>query len=67
MNYIVFYTEGCSPKIKQFKSFVAAKRFANRHNLKDNGGTCDDWVDCIVKGKIVKTYPAWYDKPVKEK
>lgn len=67
MSYIVFYTEGCSPKIKKFKHKKAAVAWANCHERLNNGGTCDDWVDCIVKGSIVKTYPSWYDKQVKEK
>lgn len=66
--FIVFYTEGCSPKIKQFKTKAAAVRFANKHELLGaQEEYSDNWVDCIIDGSIVKTYHCWYDEPVKGK
>lgn len=67
MSYLVFYTEGATPKIKQFKTFEAARKFADSHELKNTPEYSDDWTDCIIEGKIVKTYSSWYGKPVKEK
>jgi hypothetical protein len=67
MSYLVFYTEYASPMVKQFKSFTAARKFADSHELKRTEPYSDEWVDCIIEGKIVKTYNCWYGKPVKEK
>lgn len=67
MNYIVFYTKGCTPMIKEFKTFTAARKFADKHEKGNTFLHSDNWVDCIVKGTIVKTYPSWYDKDVQEK
>ena len=61
MNYIVFYSQNCSPSIKQFKTKAAAMRFANKHEKLNNAEYSDNWVDCIVEGKLLKTYPNWYD------
>lgn len=66
-NFIVFYTENASPKVKQFSTRAAAIRFANKHETLNQGQYSDEWVDCIVEGKIVKTYRSWYGEPVKGK
>ena len=66
MTYIVFYTKNATPMIKQFKTKDAAIRFANKHEKLNTIRNSDDWVDCIVEGKVVKTYPFWYDKQIKE-
>jgi hypothetical protein len=55
------------PKPKRLKVKKAAITWANRHEKLNTGKYPDDWVDCIVKGEIIKTYPLWYDEPVKEK
>jgi len=50
-NYIVFYVEECTPKVRKFDSLEKAKRFAVKVNSIDNRQ--DNWVDYIVKGKIL--------------
>lgn len=67
MGYLVFYSENASPKVKSFKNKKAAITWANCHEKLNVGEYPDEWVDCVVKGEIVKTYPNWYDKQVKEK
>lgn len=63
-NYIVFYSERASPKIKQFRSLKQARAFAAKHEKKNVGDYSDDWVDCIIEGTLIETYPNWYDFPV---
>jgi len=67
MGYIVFYSENASPKVKQFKNKKAAIAWANCHERLNAGKYPDDWVDCIVRGEIIKTYPNWYDQQIKGK
>lgn len=50
-QYIVFYVEDCSPKVRKFSTLEKAKRFAVKINKLDNRQ--DSWVDYIVKGKIL--------------
>lgn len=61
MNYIVLYVEGCSPKLRRFKSKQAAIKFANKHEKKNVDQYSDNWSDCIIEGEIIKAYPNWRD------
>lgn len=65
--FIVFYTKKASSCIKKFKTLSSAQKFADKHELKNEMFYSDDWVDCIIQGKVVKTYSNWYGKTVKEK
>lgn len=56
MKYIVFYSEGCSPKIKLFKTGKGATAFATRFLKKNKHNTDDNWVDGIIYGEIVDIY-----------
>lgn len=50
-SFLVFYTEDCSPKIKHFKTFKAATRFADKFPMNE-----DNWIDFIVNGDIALEY-----------
>ena len=57
-NYLVFYSEECSPKVKRCKSMSSARRFVTMFEGKHKDNTDDNWVDFIVKGEFVNVYPA---------
>jgi hypothetical protein len=56
MKYHVIYCEGCSPRIKAFKSQLALTRFLNAFKRKygslDDRG--DNWVGYIFYGNRIK-------------
>lgn len=55
--YFVFYTKGCTPNVREFKTLKAAKTFADKVDKKDPGTfNTDNWVDFIIKGKIIQEY-----------
>jgi hypothetical protein len=56
--YLVFYVQGCSPKIKSVKTLKAAENFASRFNKKwkERDNTDDNWIDLIVKGEVIRYY-----------
>jgi hypothetical protein len=67
MAFIALYTESCSPKVKEFKTWKQAKRFIDEFQLNvvlENSN--DNWVDAIIKGEVVETFPAWYGEQVKQ-
>ena len=59
-NYIVLYVEGCSPKVKQFPTYMKALGFAEKHEKKNVSSYSDDWVDCIIQGEFLQYYSRWY-------
>lgn len=58
MKYLVFYVEGSTPKVKEFETSKAAKRFATRFTETHNDD--DNWVDVIIYGEVIDSYPNWY-------
>jgi hypothetical protein len=60
MKFIVFYTEGCSPRVKSFTSLEKAKLFSSKFLEKHKENTLDNWIDVIIEGRIVSTYEGWY-------
>jgi hypothetical protein len=66
MQYIVFYTENCSPKVEYFNTLRSAKlfctKFLKKHKLSayKNEGYTGHWIDCIIHGEIEVTYPGWF-------
>lgn len=61
-EYVVFYTKGCSSKTKTFKTEKAARKFAEKHEKLNTDLYSDDWVDCIVEGKVIN----WINSYLKE-
>lgn len=54
MQYHVFYVEGCSPKIKSFKTLAASQRFVTKFmNANPYRFNEDNWIDYIYYGKRV--------------
>lgn len=51
IGFTVFYVQDCSFKRKYFKTRAAAQKFIEKFKYND-----DNWVDCLVYGKIVETY-----------
>ena len=59
MNYIVFYVEGCIPKIKQFYQLSKAKLFINKFNDKSDSEykwSEDNWIDGIIYGEVISGF-----------
>lgn len=59
MKYILFYSEGCSPKIKRFNSEGEAEAWAGQFLLKHQDNQEDNWVDMLVRGQILERYSGW--------
>ena len=58
-DYIVFYTESCTPHIATFKSNAAATRFIRSFYERTVLNRVDNWVDCLIKGSLERTYEGW--------
>jgi len=58
-KYMLFYNEGCSPKIKQFDSVAEAEVWAGQFLLEHQGNTDDNWVEMLIKGSLCKSYSDW--------
>jgi len=56
MNYMVVYVEGCISKVKNFKTYKNALKFAQKHEKLRVKEYSDDWAEGIIKGKVIKTY-----------
>lgn len=59
MKYMLFYTEGCSPKRKAFDSYDDAVSWAGQFLLRNQNNLDDNWVDMIINGRVVETFSAW--------
>jgi hypothetical protein len=56
-KHLVTYVENCSPKIKIFRSELAARKFVDSFSKKHLGHKDDAWIDLLVtdiKGEIEK-------------
>ena len=59
-KFMVFFTDDSSTMVRYFTTKAAAIKFADKLHSEDN--TEDgSWVDCIIEGKEIKTYPTWND------
>lgn len=56
MKWLLFYVEGCSPKIKKFKSLKKAEDWGKKFLKKNEDNTDDNWLNMIIKGSIEKEY-----------
>lgn len=53
-NFLVFYSEGCSPHIAVFPTEKDAKAFVKSFKLKHKNNKEDNWIDLTVKGELLK-------------
>ena len=56
MKWYVFYTTGCTPRIKSFKTKTSAKTFISTFIRENTHNTDDNWVDLLIKGDKIELY-----------
>lgn len=56
--YILFYSEGCTPHIKEFKLKSQVTDFIKKFQKKAKDNE-DNWIDLMIKGDIVETYEGY--------
>jgi hypothetical protein len=59
MKYLLFYSDAASPKIRYFDSLEEAKAWAGQFLLQHQDNTDDNWIDMIMRGKIIQRYSQW--------
>jgi hypothetical protein len=59
MSYIMFYTKECQPYVRFFKTKRLANAFAAEFTFKHKNNVDDNWIECLVRGSIVKLYPGF--------
>lgn len=61
MKYYVMYVEGCEPKMKSFKTKLAANRFIKRFQKKHQNNLDDNWLDAMFAGVLLEAYTEIYE------
>lgn len=59
MNWLLFYSEECSPKFRVFKTQAEAEAWAGQFLLERQHNREDNWVETLIKGCLVKEYLMW--------
>jgi hypothetical protein len=54
--YLLHYVEGCTPKLKEFKTKKALSAFIKKFKV----DTEDNWLDYVIKGKVTEIYDPYY-------
>ena len=60
MKYMVFYVEGCSPKVKYYTSKKLAQQFVLKFLGRYSDSTDDNWVDAIIHGEVISHDKNWF-------
>jgi hypothetical protein len=58
-KFMVLFTEDSSPKVSYFTTKDQAVKFANNFHKSHKNPYNGYWVDVIIEGKEVKTFPTW--------
>lgn len=58
-SFLILYTKSCTPHLAHFNSYSTAKKFIAKFHGEYAENKDDNWIDCVIKGKLKRTYEGW--------